>query len=96
MDPWALLAAYAVVIVVLQMLVYLYYRRRSGQSDGRTVRPSIVDHEGSPTSQAARGTVTDGETDDDREMVPCPHCGAPNEADSVYTYCHNCLGELGR
>lgn len=98
MEPWLLLAAYAGVIVVLQVLVYLYYRRQNSQGEGDRLTTSIADHDGTPGRQAA-GPVGNEEPpgrDDDPDTVTCPHCGTPNEADSVYTYCHNCVSELGR
>jgi len=98
MEAWTLLAVYAGVIVVLQVLVYLYYRRRSDQGDRGPLTTSVADHDGTPGRQAA-GHVSpegDGPESDDPNTVQCPQCGAVNAADPVYTYCRNCGGELGR
>lgn len=97
MEPWTLLAAYAGVIVVLQVLVYLYYRRRSSQGERGRMAPSIADHDGTPGRQGAGPVSPDGDApkEDDPDTVRCPHCGTPNEVDPVYTYCRNCGGELG-
>lgn len=97
MNAWALLAVYAGTIVVLQVLVYLYYRRRSDQSERGQIGASFPNHDGGQGGQSP-GTVggeADGLDATAANTVTCPHCGATNEADPIYTYCRNCGGELG-
>lgn len=97
MNTWTLLAIYAATIVVLQVMVYLYYRRRhNDQGERGGLRTSFPNHEGGSGGQSpgAPGSEANSVNAETNRTVTCPHCGATNEADPVYTYCRNCGGEL--
>ncbi|MFQ3294088.1 MAG: hypothetical protein ACI8VE_001157 [Natrialbaceae archaeon] len=101
METWTLLAAYAGVILTLQVLVYLYYRRRSSQGNTGRMTTPVANHEETPgRHRPSRGG---SESEEEHETIPdqnpdtltCPHCGAVNRADPTYTYCRDCVNELG-
>lgn len=84
MDPLVWLAAYLLGFTVLQLLLYRYFRREVPR--GETTTPASAD---GGTPRAATGTDAP-DTDGSR----CPHCGAENEAEGVYSYCRECLSPL--
>lgn len=93
MDLWGWVIAYAVVFVLVQLLVYVYYLRRGDGAD-HSVRPAAT---GDPGQYGRRpSTLPDHDADagveDGRR---CPNCGARNEAVSTFSYCRNCAESLG-
>lgn len=101
METWTLLAAYAGLIITLQVLVYLYYRRRSSQENRGRMTTPVANHEETPgRHRPSRGGI-EGEEDHEAppdqnpETLQCPHCGTVNQADPNYTYCRDCVNELG-
>lgn len=99
MPGWIWLLALVVGMTLLQLLIY---RRLHEKSDGES--PSGE----SPSSETPSGDSSDGppfgghlDFDPDRpgtlpgdDARHCPHCGAENDPDSVYTYCASCLRRL--
>lgn len=110
MDIWQWVLVYAALLALLQVLLYFYMRDgEDGQSIAFSgggehgQRNGTVPHQ-SPYHDLS-GNVTDQESaprdSDEHQSVPdentlvCPHCGAHNDRDSVYTYCRNCVTQLG-
>ncbi|WP_290815906.1 hypothetical protein [Halovivax sp.] len=109
MELWGWLAGYVLLFALLHLALYYYYVRRDG--DDRPTAPSLTDGSlagtryGTPTDSSRRGAEdVDGdrryrdeyELDLEGETVDCAHCGAPNESDSTFTYCWNCISTLRR
>lgn len=99
MNLWGWVIAYALVFALLQLVVYYYLRRdANGQSVTVSVSGDGGQSGGTPPTPSAypeasvEGTTTDPTGDDDR--LRCPHCGAPNERDGMYTYCRHCTKRL--
>ena len=107
MELWGWLVVYLVLFALLHLVLYFYYVRR--ESDDRPATASFADsgfagtRYGTPTDRSSRGHE---ESDADRrhreeydldldgETIDCVHCGAPNDSDSTYTYCWNCVSTL--
>ncbi|MFB6097240.1 MAG: hypothetical protein ABEJ74_07625 [Haloferacaceae archaeon] len=89
MAIWVWLLALVIVMTLLQLVVY----RRLSEEPGGEPPPRDA---GEETTPAARlefdpGRPTDSPGGDARR---CPHCGAENDPDSVYTYCASCVRRL--
>ncbi|MFD1647220.1 DUF7577 domain-containing protein [Haloarchaeobius litoreus] len=87
-NVWDWTLGYLVVFAVLQLAVYVYYRRQV--DDDPTPDPAGGDPAGVDRVVANTSVRDTGATDSRR----CPHCGASNEPDSRYRYCRNCAKSL--
>lgn len=85
-----------VVLTALQVAAYYYLIRDDGHAAARGGR-------GRPVGDADADRDRDWDVDLDLgrrsdeaagEHRHCPDCGAPNGADTVYTFCRNCGAEL--
>ncbi|WP_435333947.1 DUF7577 domain-containing protein [Haloarchaeobius sp. TZWWS8] len=89
-EVWNWAVGYLLVFAVLQLVVYLYYLRRSEEPRSRP----ILDGEGYAVGEApARAPPNDrgGEAEGARY---CPHCGTENERTTVFRYCWSCAKSL--
>ncbi|MFP9193270.1 DUF7577 domain-containing protein [Natronosalvus vescus] len=102
MSLWGWLIGYIVLFAVLHLVLYYAYVRQNGE----TTLPSVTDGEhtgfqSAPRADTYRTHRGDGgesvdvdDLDISGESTTCPHCGAPNEHDQVYTYCRVCVSPL--
>ena len=109
METWVWLSAYLVGFVLLQVLLYRYFVRRSTSRSGtattesgtgtaglsRTGASVDVDHEqpGRAGVESPPETGLPGDLDAD-DAVRCEACGAYNERDAMFSYCRNCGDRL--
>jgi len=108
MDVWQWVLLYAAFLALVQLLIYYYLRRGrdrqsmtvSGAGDrGRTNgavpnSSGLREMPGSPDDGDA-GAETDPRSDADETTLVCPHCGARNDREPTFTYCRNCVSQLG-
>ncbi|WP_049921936.1 DUF7577 domain-containing protein [Halopiger djelfimassiliensis] len=107
MELWGWLIGYVVLFVLLHLLLYYAYVRRGDGDNTRT--PSFADpnrarsHSSPGPDRYPRAPDefddADGpetERDLEGETIRCPHCGANNAADQVFTYCWHCISTLRR
>lgn len=98
---WAL--AYAGASVVVYLVLYLYLR---GDDDESAPGPLSEENGGdySPGSPVGPEGGDPGRDSVDPRRIAgaagdsgrrCPHCGARNDPDPTYTYCHRCVERLG-
>lgn len=100
-PQWALI--YVVSFALLHLAIYYYYLR--GEQGGDSPHPSLSGENGgeyspgNPFPPEHREAAPDRREPDrsaaDDEGRRCPHCGAVNEPESTYTYCHQCVERLG-
>lgn len=75
MEAWVWLIAYISGFGLLQVVLYRLFRERTATAmDG--------DHE---RAGGRRFAATE-----EREAVPCQHCGTVNEVDPAVRYCRTC------
>ena len=98
---WAL--AYAGVSVVVYLVLYYYLRG----DDEESTRGPLSEENGGDYSRGAPVGPEGGDLGRDRsdprrvagangeDGRRCPHCGARNDPDPTYTYCHRCVERLG-
>jgi len=93
MEPWSWIAAYLVGFTLVQLLLVRYVAddRSAGRlslRSGDTSAPRSADtgHTGEARQSPPGRREADG--------VRCPHCGTRNAAER-YTYCRECIGQLG-
>jgi len=97
---WAL--AYAGASVVVYLVLYYYLR---GDDEG-SARDPFADENGgdyspgSPVGPDRADAAREGRDPSrtaaaDESGRRCPHCGARNDPDQTYTYCHRCVQRLG-
>jgi len=93
MNQWGWAIAAAVLgITLVQLLAYYYLMRGRSSAD---VWPSSTDGAGTtqgPTLGSAESPFDDGAPEED--VRRCERCGAHNDSDPIYTFCHNCGAEL--
>lgn len=94
MEPLLWLALAVVSFTLLQLALYRYFGDESS-SERPATNPGVRTDTGRDTGtrSAEFGSVTREETPSgsDADGVTCPHCGAHNERDTVYTYCRGCV-----
>ncbi|MFC3959002.1 DUF7577 domain-containing protein [Halovivax cerinus] len=106
MELWGWLVGYVLLFALLHALLYVYYVRRNG--DDQPASPSVADRTltgvsyGSPIDDHHLAQSDERYDDPDEYAVEvdgdvhlCRTCGAPNDGDTTYTYCWNCLSTLG-
>lgn len=97
MQEWGWAIASVILLVTLVQLLAYYYLVRGG---GPSMLPSSTDGNASPGGPGPREAVAAADdTDppdlsDPEELRRCSNCGAPNENDSVFTFCRNCGEQL--
>lgn len=97
MDVWGWLIVYAVGLGVLQLLVYRYLADDGVTEGRRHFSRSYVDpnRRGDPRldglGESAGDDARRADIEDGRH---CPHCGAMNEADAVFSRCWRCTRRL--
>ncbi len=99
MERWAWLIGYVALFALLHLVLYYLYRKRD---DEERQPPLVGDHGASGNHMPFDGAGSPWEDPNAAcnfepagETVRCPHCGAKNDADGVYTYCWNCLSPMG-
>ncbi|WP_247730239.1 DUF7577 domain-containing protein [Halovivax limisalsi] len=103
MELWGWLAGYVLLFALLHLALFYYYSRQ--ESDDRRPARALDDgplsnvRYGAPVDRshtgAERADPSEFDLEIEGEAVECPRCGAPNESDSTYTYCWNCISTLG-
>lgn len=101
MQEWGWVIASVILLVTLVQLLAYYYIVRGG---GPSILPSSTDGKGNantPPGAVSRGEALGRFEDADGDPGPadedvrrCTECGAPNDSDPVYTFCHNCGSQL--
>lgn len=104
MVEWAWVLAIAIVITVIQVLLYRRLRNRrlfdDGGPDQGTEQLSAkgennrrdVRLDAKPAFEERQDAT--GRSDRSGDGRRCPACGTINAADDAYTYCYNCTGPL--
>ena len=106
MELWGWLAGYVLLFALLPVALYYYYVRQ--ETDEGRAAPPVADgaltdlRYGTPIDDRSQRGVDEPVDDPDAydidldgEILECRSCGAPNESESTYTYCWNCLSTLG-
>ncbi|MFB6266760.1 MAG: zinc ribbon domain-containing protein [Halodesulfurarchaeum sp.] len=83
MATWEWIVLGLVLLAVAQ-LVALRFARRASQEDGDGPTPT--------PGRGLEGPPDPGSDSAGGDTVPCPHCGATNEAG--YKYCRQCVSVL--
>ncbi len=99
MQEWLPIAAYVLLITVVQLLVYRRLRNRGDTSRRAALRGvrgidsdpngDTGDHRGTDAHPSPSRDPTDGE-----DAHVCPACGARNEPDQTFSRCWNCTTKL--
>ena len=88
MVAWLLAVGVGVVAVTAVQVAAYYYLVRDEPT-------SAVDAETVPASDPDRGRTTSTDAECGRtEPRRCSECGAPNDADPVFTFCRYCGAQL--
>jgi hypothetical protein len=99
MSAWEFVVVYLAAFVLLQLVVYRYLSGRGGEESRAAVS-------GPPNTDRGIGNDRDPEGHQHRKVQEtveragtdpirrCPHCGATNDPDGPYTFCHNCASRL--
>ncbi len=88
MEVWGWLVAYVVGFGLVQLLLYRYFQRDDPSPDAT---PGSTDQSG---HRAVERSPHPPEDDEGIDGVQCPHCGAVNERDEMFTYCGACARSL--
>jgi len=106
MDVWQWVLLYAAFLAVVQLLIYYYLRRGrdrqsvtvSGAGDRGRTNGTVPNSSGvreAPGSPDDVEASPDPDPRTDEDALVCPHCGARNEREPTFTYCRNCVSQLG-
>jgi len=108
MDVWQWVLLYAACLGVVQLLLYYYLRRGrdrqsvtiSGAGDRGGTNGTVPNSSGVREASGSREDAessgdVDPRSDADPNALVCPHCGARNEREPTFTYCRNCVSQLG-
>jgi hypothetical protein len=96
MSAWEFVVVYLAAFVLLQLVVYRYLSGQGGEdSRAAFTDPPNADRGAGPERDPEGRTQRAVQEPEDREAVRrCPHCGATNDPDGPYTFCHNCASRL--
>jgi len=81
------LVAGVVALTVVQVAVYYYLL-----GGGRATANGPEGGQGGPDNSPRVGAASEDHGTD--PVRTCPDCGAPNDAEAIYTFCRHCGAEL--
>lgn len=91
-EVWWWIVGYAILLVVVQIGVALYYRLRDGESTPSAAGDDELAYTPYPSPERPSEEPSPEPSGDKRR---CPYCGTENEVEPMYRYCRSCVGELG-
>lgn len=91
---WSVVFVLIAFAAVLQLAFFWYYLRSGGQADSPYPTVTGESGENTPASGTNQHSATNSQPQDEA-LITCQECGHENHWDQVFTYCANCVTQLG-